>query len=234
METLTDTARITGLLRRLQEQRTLLSVRIEGHSQEFTTAIITLSAENGYLMFDELKPQQGHELLKQSPGIRVKAQLEGVVIVFNTTVTEFGEQDAIAFYRATLPATLDYHQRRQSVRIPMSAANPMPVSLKTEDGLLLKGNMADLSIGGLRVCFDKDLPAQLEPGQKLDCSFPLPPDNRERFTCELVIRVIKGRHESHKASFIGGQFVDITKPQERHVERAVMLLQRAAQQRRNG
>lgn len=233
METLTDTARIIGLLKRLQEQRALLSVKIENHPLEFTTAVINVTPEGGYLMLDEFQPQQGHELLKHSPIFKVRAQLEGVAISFNATVAEFGEQDAIAYYKIPIPASMDYHQRRQSVRIPLSAAHPLPVTLTAEDGMTLKGNMADLSTGGLRIRFDKDLPTTLEPGQNMDCSFPMPPDNKQNFTCGLVIRVIKGQHESHKAAFIGGQFIDITKPQERQIERTVMLLQRAAQQKRN-
>lgn len=234
METLTDTTRIVGLFKRLLEQHTLLSIKIEGHAQEFTTAVINVSPENGAFMLDELKPEQGHALLKLSPTFKARAQLEGVLIVFTATVMAFGEQDAIAYYTIQIPSQLDYHQRRQSVRIPLSAANPLPVTLTTEDGLSLRGNMADLSLGGLRIRFGMDLPTTLEPGQKLECNFPLPPDNKQRFTCEVIIRVIKGHHESYKAAFIGGQFIDITKPQERQISRMVMLLQRVSQQKRNG
>jgi c-di-GMP-binding flagellar brake protein YcgR len=234
METLTDTTRIVGLFKRLLERRALLSIKIEDHPQEFTTAVINVSPENGLLMLDELKPEQGHALLKLSPTFKARAQLEGVQIAFTATMIEIGEQDAIAYYTIQIPAQVDYHQRRQSVRIPLSAANPLPVTLTAEDGLSLKGNMADLSTGGLRIRFDRDLPTALEPGQKLDCSFPLPPDNKQRFTCEVIVRVIKGHHESYKAAFIGGQFADITKPQERQLARMVMLLQRVSQQKRNG
>lgn len=233
METLTDTARIIGLLKRLIEHRALLTIKIGDHRQEFTTAIINLSTDGGYLMLDELKPESGHELLKQTPILQARAQLEGVVIGFKATVAEFGEQDAIAYYRIPIPAALDYHQRRQSVRIPLGGATPLPVTLTTTDGSALKGNMVDLSAGGLRVRFDKNLPASLEPEQQLSCSFLLPPDNKEKFVCDIVIRVIKREHEIHKAAFIGGQFIDISKQQERHIERTVMLLQRLAQQKRN-
>ncbi len=233
MEKLTDTARIVGLLKRVLEQRVLLSATIENHSQEFTTAIINTSPAEGYLMLDELKPENGQALLKQNQTLKLKAQMDGVLMVFSTTVMEIGEQDAIAYYKIQIPAQMDYHQRRQSVRIPASATKSLPITLKSKNDLILTGSMADLSIGGVRIRFDSDLPSILEVGQQLDCSFPLPPDNKQLLLCNLAIKVIKRQHEPFKAAYLGGQFIDITKPQERQIERTVMLLQRAVQQNRN-
>jgi len=234
METLTDTTRIIGLFKRLQEQRALLSIKIEDHPHEFTTAIINVSPEKGTITLDELKPDHGHTLLKRSPIFRARTQLEGVTINFTATVVEFGKQDAIDYYTIQIPTQLDYHQRRQSVRISLNSAIQFPVTLTTANGLTITGNLADLSVGGLRVRFDKDLPLAIEDGQHLDCSFLLPSDNKEKFRCEVIVRVIRHHHEGHKAPSLGGQFFDITKPQERQISRTVMLLQRVAQQKRYG
>ncbi len=234
METLADTARIIVFLKRLLEQRVLITVRIADHAQGFATAIIKLSSDhNGYLILDELRPRQGHDLLKLTPTIRVSALLDGVTLDFNSTVTTFGEEDGIAYYKLAIPKLLNYFQRRESIRIPLSATISMPATLTTADNLILKGNIADLSIGGIRIRFNKDLPKNIEPDQLMDCSFLLPADNKQPFTCEVRVRAIKGRHESHKAAFIGGQFVGISNIQERQIERCVMLLQRTAQQKRN-
>ncbi len=159
--------------------------------------------------------------------------LDGVTLDFSSTVTTFGEEDGIAYYQLAIPDSLNYFQRRENIRIPLSATISMPVTLTTADRLILKGNIADLSLGGVRIQFNKDLPKNIEPDQLMNCSFSLPPENKQQFTCDIRVRAVKGRHESHKAAFIGGEFIGISNIQERQIERCVMLLQRAAQQKRN-
>lgn len=234
METLTDSTRIIAIFKRLLERRALLTVRIDSQPQHFTTALLDISTDGGALLLDELKPEAGHKLLQETPSFQVRAQLEGVEIGFHATVTQFDRQDGIAIYRVPVPGTIAYHQRRQGVRVQLSHVNPLPVSLTSTDGITVTGSMADLSIGGLRIHFTNELPETLQSGARLECSFPLPPDNKERFTCDVVIRVIKHSPDNLKTAFMGGQFVEITKPQERLIERTVMTLQRLAQQKRNG
>ena len=233
MEKLTDQARINGLLKRVLEKHTLLTVNIEGHPQQYSSAIIEVSTDEGFLIFDELKPESGHELLQKTPAFKVYAQLEGVSISFKATIIEFGEDNEISFYKTKIPNPIDYLQRRQAVRIQLSAAHPMPITLTTDGGKKFEGEISDLSSGGLRIRFNKNIPDSIEAGVHLECMFPLPPDNKENFACDLIVRVNSNKSEPHKPAFLGGQFIDLKNPQERQLQRLIMTMQRTLQQNRN-
>ena len=234
MEILTDNVRINGLLKRLFELRALLTIKISDQQHEYTTAVIKVSPEKGFFYLDELKPEQGHERLIKNPLFKAKAQIGGIYIAFEANIDAFGEQNNIHFYRIKIPSKLDYYQRRASVRITLSAANPLPVKLKSADGDELEGAIADLSLGGLRVRFTSDIPNKIQPGQKFICTFPLPPNNKESFSSEVVIRAIRHKGGANQAlPFVGAQFTSVSKINERQIQKTVMTLQRAAQQKRN-
>lgn len=233
MDKLTDIARINSLLKRLQEARSLLTIKIEGYKQVFSSAIIKLSYKNGYFILDELKPENGDELLRKAINFEVNAQLEGITIRFPASVSEFGEEDGLPYYKAQLPETMDYHQRRAAVRIKLSAANPLIASLALGDATKLEGDIVDLSLGGLRINFQKPLPSTLENGNILKCTFPLPHDKKDLFSAQIIIRVIKHESDKTNRAFIGSQFHNLTKIQERQIQRTIMTLQRVAQKKRD-
>lgn len=234
METLADTARIIKSLERLLEQRILITAWINGHAQGYTTTITDVSIQDEeYMILNELRPMDGNELIKATPTIKLTTQLDGVAIDFSANVNECHRKNGISYYKVTIPKSLNYYQRRASIRVPLSAAQSLPATLTTENNLTLQGDIADISIGGIRIRFTKNLPETLEPDQILKCSFPLPPDGKQNLTCQVLVRAVKEQHEGRKVAFIGGQFVSITTSQERQIERSVMLLQRIAQQKRN-
>lgn len=234
MEILTDSVRIIGLLKRLLELRTLLTVRIADEAKEYNTAVIKVSQDKDILYLDELKPESGHSRLTPTTSIKASAHLEGVYVGFKAEIESIGEQDNIPFYRIKIPTKLEYFQRRASVRVSLSAATPLPVKLKSEDGLELEGSLADLSLGGLRVRFKEEIPAQIASGHLFTCSFPIPPENKEHLSCEFVTRAVRYKKPPNQAlPFIGGQFRGISRADERQIQKMVMLLQRAAQKKRN-
>jgi len=232
MENITDNVRITGLLKRLLEQRALLTVSIDGQSQQFTSAIFKISANNSVFYLDGFKPGYEHLLLKTNPCINIRAQLDGIRIAFDAGIADIGEQEGLPYYKLNIPKNLEYYQRRASVRVALGAAQPLPVSLKSAEGGVLEGTIADLSLGGLRIRFAKNIPEHIQPGQHFRCRFSLPPDNKQAFSSELVVRGVKRRDNKTKAVFIGGQFTDTAKRDEHQIQRAVMFLQRTLQQRR--
>ncbi len=234
MENITDGVRIIGLLKRLLESRALMTIQINGQEQDFTTAVIKVSGDEETLYLDELKPEKGHELLKATPSFKAKAYIDGVYVAFNGTVEIFSEQDGIPYYKLPIPTSMDYHQRRASVRISLSAAHPVPVLLRSENGKeVYEGTIADLSLGGLRIRFTENLPEHIKAGQKYICELKLPPDNKETFCSEYFVRAVRHQVEGSQSAFIGGQFFGLSKTSERQIQKTVMFLQRLAQQKRN-
>lgn len=234
METLTDRIRIFSLLKRLKDERSLLGIGLEGSEADaFNSAIIDVSLDHNYFILDELKPKAGHRLLLARKRCHIKGQTQGIHLEFDARLGDTGEEKGVAYYVCPIPESMDYQQRRASVRINVGAANPLPVSLKNEEGLVLEGELKDLSAGGIGVRLRKDLPPQIEPGQRFECRFPCPMDAKEHFVCDIEIRLAKPKTDAHEPAFLGCQFLDLVKQQERQLDRMVMALQRLAQKRRS-
>ncbi len=234
MEVLTDPIRIFALLSRLKKERSLLGVSFKEKGQEYNSAIIDVSLEGGQFSLDELKPKSGHPLINRLRHCRIKGQTQGIHLEFEATVDEIKDSGGIAYYACPLPATLQYLQRRDSVRVNVSAAHPIPVTLTIEEtASTLDGEMKDLSAGGLGIRFPQDVPDQIEVGQTLECTFSSPVDRHEALICDIDVRLVKRKSEPHEPAFMGCEFVKLTQPQQRQISRMVMALQRTAQKRRN-
>jgi c-di-GMP-binding flagellar brake protein YcgR len=233
MEKVTDKTRITVLLEKLLKQRDLLTIKLSNQPSPFSSAIIEVDRDNDCFILDELKPEKGDELLRQDPTLHIEGHLDGVSINFDSTVIEFGSDNNIPFYKLPIPGEIDYHQRRQAVRVRLSAANPLPISFKDPNGRSFDAEIEDLSVGGLRARFKTDLPHSLETGDELTCSFLIPPDNKEKINCKFIIRVIQHEKDTstNRPAFMGGQFLSLEKPLERKLQRAIMTLQRALRQK---
>ncbi len=232
METLDDPIRIYALLKRLKEERALLGVCFENHDQEYNSAILDVDLDHHRFTLDELKPKAGHRLLSQRRRCHIKGQTQGVHLEFDATIDKIGEKDGIGYYIAPNPPTLRYMQRRSSVRVPIGAAQVVPVTLCWQEQKL-EGELKDLSAGGLGARFHQSLPEELEVGQTLPCTFRSPVDPDEEFCCEINVRLVKAEAAPHEPAFLGCQFMALTRPQQRQLERMVMTLQRQARKRRN-
>jgi len=231
MEKLSDKIRIHAFLQRMLDKRALLTVFINGNEEPYSSAII--GVDNGSFSIDELKPEAGNKLLIENPAIQLKAQLNGISIKCHAEIDEFGEDNGIAFYQLAIPDEIDYHQRRQAVRVRLSAAHPLPVTFSTSNGDIFEGVIDDISTGGIRARFKESLSKKLENGLHINSSFLLPPDNNQTFNSDLIIRVIKHDKDQFGTSFLGGEFIGMPPPLERQLQRSIMSLQRASRQKEN-
>jgi len=233
MEKLSDKIRIRAFLQKMLDKRALLTVLINGREEPCSSAVIEVNSDDESFIIDELKPEASNQLLKENPVIQLKAQLDGISIKCQAEISEFGQDNNILFYKLAIPDEIEYHQRRQAVRISLSAAHPLPITFNAVNGESFEGEIKDISIGGIRARFKIDLPKSLENCQHLNCSFLLPPDNKQTLNCDLVIRVIKHKKDQFGPSFLGGEFIDMPKPLERQLQRSIMTLQRASRQKDN-
>lgn len=231
METVSDTTRISVLLQKLQDQRSLVTIKVQDQAEPFSSVVIDVDRDAGLFIIDELKPDSGNELLRQRPALQIQGHLDGVLMNFGTTVVESGVDNGICYHKIAIPSEIQYQQRRQAVRVRLSAANPLAVTFTSASGSRYEGELEDLSVGGLRARFTQRLADELAAGIELNCSFALPPDKHEKINSTFIIRVIKHQAEDGKPPFLGGQFVALDKQAERKLQRAIMTLQRALRQK---
>ena len=233
MDTLTDPLRIRKFLQGLHDQRSLLTIRIGSSDEKFTSAIIGLDANTNRLRLDELKPETGHQRLIDIGACRALGFLNGISVQFTAAIVESGQEEGTRYYVAAIPNTLNYLQRRDNVRVNVSAANPVNATVTADNGSTIQGELKDISLGGLGLRFQKELPESFQADGHVHICFPWPPNPRETFTCDAQIRLVKHRNGPLQPAFIGCEFLSLSKPEQRRIERLVMTLQRLAQKRRN-
>ncbi len=232
MEKVTNTARILALLQKFKDHRGLLAVKLDDKKATFTTAIIDIDTEKNYLILDELKPDNGDQLLRKTPIIKARGQTDGVVISFIAKVDEFGVQDEIPFYKLSIPPVIGYQQRRQNVRIRVGAAQSLAAKITVAEDCSVKGFVEDLSLGGLRINFKKELPLAFQVGLQANCHFTVIAGKRETLDCKVIIRTVNNSAKTHPQIFIGAQFLELDRSIERQLQKMIMNLQRSLQQKR--
>lgn len=219
-DTIRDPQVITGLLRRILEQRALLRVTLPGVRGSFNSAILRLDPEQDLLLLDELNPQRGHDRLLEVRSLTAGAQVQGVETRFSGAIEEVGSKNGIAFYRLAFPKEVLYLQRRTSFRVKVGMATPIAAVFDRADGRQMRGRITDLSEGGLGVEFTQHV--TLQPGEIMPCQMRLPDGQQLGFRLEI-------RHAADgDASNIraGGKFVELHPQRRKVLARLVANLQR--------
>lgn len=222
-EKVTHLPQIVGLLRRIRDQRVLLSVRVPGHEAVFNSLLLEVDPERNLILLDELNPRSGHELACKARELRIHCQCQGVELGFHCSVDIGQGQNGISFYRAALPDTINYLQRRGSYRVRVGMSMTVPVHLPLETATTqLEGQLFDLSMGGLGA--NLGLQTKLTRGQVIEsCAIHLPKE--ESLQVELEIRFVRV-DEQHHSQRIGASFRNLDVQQSNRLRRFVTQLER--------
>ena len=219
-ERITDPARIAGLLERLAKRRTLLTVEIPGYMGHFTSSIV--SVDGPHVLLDELLPSEGHLLLLAERKLQVTGKLDGIDVRFNTTLERVDDQDGMITYHASLPGRLEYRQRRENYRAHIPMARRLRVVIDGRDGIVIEGELHDLSLGGAGIIFPDAMPA-VERGLLYEGALELP--DGEWLYCAFDLRYTK-RGQPRDRQLVGARFARLTLAQAQLVGRCISELER--------
>lgn len=219
---------VIGLLRRIKDHRILLSVRVPGHEGTYNSLLLEVDADRQCILLDELNPRTGHDLLAQVGQVRVHCQCQGVELSFICPV-EIGQgREGISFYKAALPAYINYLQRRRNYRVRVTFDMQVPVHLPVDEEHIVDGQLFDVSVGGIG--FNIDLKTELERGQILEnCNIEL--SNKESLHTPLEVRFIQPDPQQ-RIQRIGAAFVNLEPAQEHAIRRFVTQLERTILRRK--
>lgn len=220
-------AHVCVLLRRLLEQRCLLSVQIGNSSDCYTSAVLEVVHEHEYVVLDELTPREGHVRLSTEPRIQVKARLEGIEVRFASRVSRINSQNGLPYYKVPFPKLIEYPQRRQSYRVPIPLQLGLPTNILLADERVLNGELRDLSPEGL--------------GMRVRLGVPDPADHGQLAICQIVVdktlELVTDIEVCHvdppmrgRVSRLGARFLRLRADQERRIEQFCAEL--AREQRR--
>lgn len=210
-------AQIAQVLRRLQEQRCLLTVQVGTATESYTSAVLEVVLEDEYLVLDELTPREGHERLKHSREIQVRAILDGIEVRFASRVAQINTEQGLPYYKVPFPERIDYPQRRQVHRVHVPLNTGYPVSLLLPDERILSGELRDISPEGIGI---RVRIGTLDPGRdrgmRAICHLSLP-QQRELVT-DIEFRYIDDPLQKNRVPRLGARFVDLKGAQARRVE----------------
>ncbi len=221
-ETITHPPQIANLLRRIRDQKVLLSVQVPGHEGVFNSLLLDVHAERNAILFDELNPQAGHALACQTRQLQIRCLCHGVELSFACRIEVGQSQRGISFYHSPLPASMTYLQRRNDFRVPVGMSLAVPVHMPIDGAAMTDGTVTDLSMGGLGANINTHV--KFTHGQIINlCSLDLP--NGEQLHTEIEIRFVR-QDTQHHAQHIGAAFRSIQPRSEQALRRLVTQLER--------
>jgi flagellar brake protein len=223
-EKITHPGQIASLLKRVHDERALLTVTLPGSDNQYRSAVVEVDLVKGYLLLDELHPAEGHARLIEAKKLYAHTRLKGVDIGFAGVLAESASERGMALYKVPLPALIHYRQRRGSYRVHVGAGLAIPVSLNDKDLLHLEGQLCDISAGGIGVRLKSEQPLSVDNGIVFsECDIRLP--GNERIHSGLELRFVSPMDQRNFVR-LGGRFVGLERSDKKLVEQFVVSLER--------
>ena len=222
---LEDTHDIFLVLNKLFSRRVLLTVAIKDSDLSYGSTILEIKEDEEYLVLDELYPTEGHKLIETGVEIDINAQLNGAFIYFKSIIEAISENDNTAYYKVHFPDELYHYQRRGSFRVSVNVQREIPVSLTTEDNVLISAELRDISLGGVSLRCKEISHAEIKKGDHIPTCM-IHTDKKNRIIASLDICHVEKIIETGTLR-IGAVFTSMNKADEHRLEHFIALLERA-------
>jgi flagellar brake protein len=170
---ITNPHEVRTLLRRLVDQRSLLTAHFGEGRLFLLTAILGFSQDGRYLYLDTSPEEHTNRRTLQAERLLCSSQLDHVEIRFSTGPAVAAEYEGLPAFRVETPERLRYLQRREYYRllVPITHALTCQISHYSPQGTPLfsvKTRVVDISLGGLALV----VPAAAQPFMQPDAVFP--------------------------------------------------------------
>lgn len=223
-EKISQPAQIASLLRRVQEERALLTVTLPGSDDQYKSVVLEVNLARGYMLLDELHPPAGHGRFLAAKKFHAHTRLKGVDISFGGILQESSQENGMALYQIALPTLILYRQRRTSFRVHVGVGLVIPVTLDDEKLRHLQGLLCDISIGGIGLRLKSDPSLAIDNGAVFTgCDIQLP--GNEHIHSSLELRFVSSVDQRNMVRF-GGRFVRLEPADRKRVEHLVVSLER--------
>ena len=219
---------IVALLMRASRHHVLFSVRLPAERNLFSTALLGIYDEHQFIILDELTPEQGHQLLSEGMTLRLSGRLEGVELSLTTRLLEIRVQNGVAYYKTSLPESLDHRQKRSAYRIPARSSGISFHALRGK-GLrqILRGHVNDLSREGAGIILAEEI--LLYQGEVLpSCIISVPGEGEISFSLEVCFC---SRNPQRRVTRVGGRFKMIDPVSQQKIRRCLNRMERAQARR---
>jgi len=222
---LTSADDIQHLFKKISQKHALLSVQFDSFDEYYGSTIIEINNKENYLVIDELYPKQGHEKIKSGSHLNFNTQYQGAFVNFSATIEAIGENEKAAYYKIGIPEEVEYHQRRNTYRIATSISEPIAVTLVDEGDIMIKGELRDISHGGLCLRVNV-LPYITLASEDYIPTCLIQVNNRQKILSSINICHVKKVSETGSLR-IGAEFANMSKIDRRELEHLIATLERA-------
>ncbi|MGB1800059.1 MAG: flagellar brake protein [Gammaproteobacteria bacterium] len=222
---LTTADDIQHLFKQINSKHSLLSILLDNSDEYYGSTIIEINNEKNYLVIDELYPIEGHKKIEVSSRLLINTQYKGAFVNFTGIVEAIGENDKAAYYKIAMPAEVEYHQRRNTYRIATSVSETIPVTLVNEDDIMIKGELRDISHGGLCIRINALSHLSLASDDYIPTCLIHVESGQKILTSVNVCHVEKINETGSLR--IGAEFANISKIDRRELEHLIAKLERA-------
>ncbi|WP_412481065.1 flagellar brake protein [Azonexus sp. IMCC34839] len=218
---------VAFLLAGYAKTREAFSVHFNHGEDMFLTTLLEVQADKGRLVFDCSGSAESNRRIVLSDKVTFGGHPGGVPVHFSTgkaaeTTFEGGKAFAVA-----LPEFIIRLQRREHFRIETPRVNPLVLFARAPNGVLLKLQVHDISVGGIGVDAP-ELPEGVDLGVTMpNCHFTLPGDPKDLFFSATV----RNYHEyesrtGQRMVRIGLQFNDLSNGDENRIQRYIAKVER--------
>ncbi|MDP1698478.1 MAG: flagellar brake protein [Xanthomonadaceae bacterium] len=217
---ITDPPQIRSLINHMIRGKVPITVMLPEREGFFSSLLLDSDREDGSLLADELFPARGHQAVEPGMEIRVLGNLDGIEVRFRSRVIKIHAAPPAASYSLAMPTAMDYKQRRNAFRVPVSPASAIPVHLRAE-GFNAKGTLTDISHNGLRVAMRNA--SSLPMGTELLCEIELP---NEPISAKAEARHSEPDRRGLGVVYVGFRFLELNREHQRTINRFTANLQR--------
>jgi len=214
----TKEKKIYSLLKQAYQNNVLFTIKLPETNGIFQTAITGIYPDQGYLTLDEISPIEGKPLFLKQNESQLSGRLDGVALAFKTSLVDAGEKSDTAHYRATIPTSLYFLQRRKHFRAAMSSTQIAFHAYRTvNEREALVGYIFDISTVGIGVILN-DVHAISRGDLIPTCTLRLPGQGNLVFSLQISFSHPNSEREVTR---IGGQFEDMDKTSQRKLRKII-------------
>ncbi|GAB4272767.1 MAG: hypothetical protein Kow0065_21840 [Methylomicrobium sp.] len=218
-----DPDRIIQIIKAIAASPHLCTVTFDGHKQAFSTSLLDLNLDSGFLVLDTLSPTRGNDLLQQQNTCKLSTFLNGIHLAFRLRNINPIDHPVSPTYRALLPDRIYYPQRRTAPRIFTHSTDLKFRTVVTHNNISLIGTVFDLSRNGACINFHDMHEVIIEPSDKLkNCRLEL--DTEWSIDFDFSVRFVK-TSRSNKTQ-IGGYFFNLSKQNQKKLDSFIAKLER--------
>ncbi|MBC7203374.1 MAG: flagellar brake protein [Pusillimonas sp.] len=175
--TLTAPLEIQSVLRNIKLNKSLVHIYVLGQDASAITTVLDVDSKEDRLIVDAFNDPAVAQQVKRARKLIAQATLDRIHVKFVCPPLEPCDFEGKPALKAAMPTALSYLQRRDAYRIETPVVNPVMCTITlSEDNKARKVHLplADISIGGVGLYDEQQLPGHSTGTLYRDCQIALP------------------------------------------------------------